>query len=102
MSSFIFSPIGATVNIAATTSTGSVALTSFDSLHETQVRIANAGTVPVFIAFGTSTVTTTAAAGMPIMPGTAEVISVNPRHTHVAAITGSSTATVYFTTGSGA
>jgi hypothetical protein len=97
----VFRPMGATVNLAVTTTSGAQALTTSLNSRE-EVRIVNAGTVIVFIAFGASGVTTTAAAGMPILPGTAETFEVGADETHVAAITASGTATLYATTGRGA
>lgn len=94
-----FQANGATVNLAVTTSTGSVALTGVG--NGGNVRVYNAGSATIFINFGTSTVTATTAAGIPIPSGAIEIYSVGASITHVAAITASSTATAYFTTGQG-
>lgn len=99
----IFSPVGATVNLAATTTTGNVALTA---IHETgigskSVRLYNAGAVAVFVAFGTSAIAAVLATSIPIPPGGVEVFEVSPAVTHVAGITASGTATIYATAGRG-
>lgn len=94
-----FTP-GATVTLAVTTSTGNVALGV--PLIEKQVRIASlAANAAAFIRFGSSTVTA-AVTDVPILPGTVTIFSVGADVTHVAAITGASTATLYFTSGQGA
>lgn len=97
----IFSPIGNTVNVAATTSTGSVALTSAGTIGDATVRVYNAGTVEAFVNFGASGVTAVATTSIPIAPGGTFAFS-KGGNTHAAAITASGSATVYFTTGRGA
>jgi Na+/serine symporter len=97
----VFRPQGATVNLAVTTTTGSVALTASANSSK-EVRLYNRGTVEVFVTFGASTVTATTTTSMPLAPGAAEVFGVASDETHVAAITASGTATLYATTGRGA
>lgn len=99
----MFRPISSTVNIAAGTTTGNVAITSSGtpSPATSEVRFYNSGTVPVFVNFGGSGVTATLAAGMPIAPGATEAFGMEASQTHVAAITASGTATLYITTGDG-
>ena len=92
-----FAPGGPTVSLAATGTTGSVQVQSAAS--STAMRIYNAGTVVVFVACGTSGVVATLAAGMPIAPGTVEVVGCN--QTYVAGITAGTAATVYLTPGNG-
>jgi hypothetical protein len=94
-----FSPVGATVNLTAGTTTGSVALTAFPGNGGADIRVHNAGSVVAFINFGGSTVAATTAAGMPLAASNTAVFSVGPGVTHLAAITASSTAVVYATTG---
>ena len=94
-----FSPIGATVNIAVTTSTGRVALTDNTHLSGDDVRLYNSGSVVVFFAFGNSTIDATVTS-TPLAPGASEVFDAG-RSTHVAAITASGTATLYATSGRG-
>lgn len=97
----VFSPTGSTVNLAVTNSTGSVALPQAGNKGLWNVRVNNLGSATVFINFGTSAVTATTAAGMPITAAAPEVFSVPDGATHVAAITASGTATVYFTASTG-
>lgn len=98
-----FVPAG-TVNIAATTSSANVALSigSNGVGERPQVRVYNAGTTPVFIAFGASAVAATTAVGIPIAPGGPENFTLPFGATHVAAIYGTGSGTVYFTSGFGA
>lgn len=97
----VFQNNGSTVNLSAGTTTGNVALTGVG--NGGTVRVLNTGTVTVFINFGTSSaVTATLAAGIPIPPNTPEAFAVGPTITHMAAITASSTASIYATTGQGA
>lgn len=94
-----FTPAG-TVNVAATTTTASVAL---PLVSRDQVMVTNdAGGSLAFVAFGDSTVTASAATSTPVLPGAAYVFTINPQQTHMAAITGTGTATVYATAGQGA
>ncbi len=98
----LFTPKAAgTVTVAATTSSGStrVAL-SMSGCH--QLRIKNIDTTNVaFINFGGASVTAALATGMPIGAGETVGITVPEEWTHAAAITASSTATVYLTPGNG-
>lgn len=91
-----FSP-GPTVTLAVTTTTGRVALTGTGPSLEVQ----NAGAVTMFVKLGSSSVTA-AVTDYPILPGQSKVIGVDvSTQTHIAAITASSTATLYATTGQG-
>lgn len=54
-----------------------------------------------FIELGTSAAVAVATTGMPVPPGAILVLSRPPGCTHIAAITASSTATLYTTTGDG-
>jgi hypothetical protein len=96
---------GATVSLAAGTSTGRVKLGGQPSAETLiQCRVYNSGTDVAFIRQGDSTVTATVT-DMPIAPGEIEVFTFNlPNSTgglYVAAITASGTPTLYFTTGVG-
>lgn len=95
----------ATVNIAATTSSSRVQVLTSGVIQSTNgthvVRVYNTGSVPVFIEFGNSTVTASTTADAPIAPGSVEPFHVYPYETHVAAITASGSATVYFSPGEG-
>jgi hypothetical protein len=86
---------GATVTVSATTSTAATAITGTAD----QVRIYNAGSALVHVKFGLTGVTATTA-DMPIPSGAIEVFTIGYQ-THVATITPSGTATIYFTRGSG-
>lgn len=92
-----FAPGGPTVSLAATGTTGSVQVQT--SASNTAMRVYNSGAVAVFVACGVSGVIATLAAGMPIAPGTVEVIGCN--QTYVAGITAGTAATVYLTPGNG-
>jgi hypothetical protein len=97
MNALPFTP-GATVSVAATTSTGNVALTG----NGEQLEVQNTGAVTVFVNLGTSAVTA-AVTDYPVLAGQSKLITRNPDgHTYLAAITASGTATVYVTIGRGA
>ena len=99
----LFSPVGATVSLSVTSTTGNVALTSVGTAPVTKsVRVYNAGTATIFVTFGISDVAAVAATSMPIPSGGIETFELSPAVTHAAAITASSTATAYFTSGRGA
>lgn len=89
---------GGTVALSATGTTSRVAV-SVDA-YNPAVRIYNAGTVAVFIVCGDVTVVSTTALGIPIAPGTVEILGCN-KGGYVAGITASGTATLYLTPGSG-
>lgn len=95
-----FSPSGDTVKVAATTTSGSVAL----GAAARTVRVYNAATTLAHISFGVGAAT--AAAGgddsLPMAPGSVEVFAVNTGVSHAAAILPSGTGDVYFTPGDGA
>ena len=87
---------GPTVNLAVTGTTGRV---QFSPSPVRSVRIYNAGTVAAFIVCGEATVVATTAAGIPVAPGSVEVLGCGG--TFVAALTASGTATLYVTPGAG-
>jgi len=88
---------GPTVTLAVTGTTASVQVQATSA--SPAIRIYNAGTVPVFLNCGVSGVTATIAAGLPIAPGTVEVIGSG--QTYCAGISGGTAATVYLTPGAG-
>jgi hypothetical protein len=92
-----FQPGGPTVTLAVTATTAKVQVQP--SGNNKSIRVFNSGTVPVFIACGDSAITATTAAGMPIAPGTVEIIGCTV--THIAGIAASGTASVYLTPGNG-
>lgn len=96
------SPSG-TVTLAVTSVTGNIALPT--AVGDGPVAVTSAvGSTICFISFGSSSITATAPNGTsgsyPILPGTTQVLD-RGNATNVAAITASSTATLYFTTGQG-
>jgi hypothetical protein len=95
----IFTAIGTTKNLAVTATTGRVGLPVLTESRS--VRIWNSGAVPVFVEFGNSAVEAAVATSMPIPAGAVEWHEIGGAVTHVAGITSSGTATVYFTEGKG-
>jgi len=98
-----FTP-GATATLSATTSSSNAALSNQAAAQNVggqQCRIAApAGGSIAFIKFGTSSVTA-AVTDTPILPGSVEMFTIPANATHVAVITGTSTQTLYVTTGYG-
>lgn len=90
----------ATVNISVSATSQSVLLGS-----PTQVRVMNDGTATVWIAFGASSVTTTATTGFPVPAGAIEVLTVpyplGSAPIYAAAIAAAASGKVYFTPGAG-
>ncbi len=95
-----FNPI-ATVTLAATATSGRVALPGPTRIQQRTLRVAVIGAEAAFLAFGDSAVTATTAASMPVLPGVVEVFSMVPGYTHVAAITATGNVTVSLTIGEG-
>jgi hypothetical protein len=89
-----FTPVGQTVNIAATPTTARVQVRT--SASSKYVMVYNSGTVPAFISCGDVTVLAVATTSLPIGAGGTLVIGCAQQY--VAAVT-STTATVYFTPG---
>ncbi len=81
-----------TVSISATTSS---ARSAYSNGSYAEVLIYNTGTVPVFVQSGDSTVAATTSSTV-VPAGTNAIYLRNPNDTHLAAITASGTATVYF------
>lgn len=92
-----FTP-GTTVSLAVTSATGRVALPT--QAGDQIVVNAPAANSLAFIEFGDSTVEA-AVTDYPILPGTVQTLTVPRGVTYVAAITATSTATLYFTRGDG-
>ncbi len=93
----VFTPIGATVNVAGTTSTGNVAIGT-PMTGGRVVQVFNAGAVAAFVEVGASGITAAATTSMPIGPGGTDYFDIG-NATHMAVITASSTAVVYATPG---
>ena len=97
-----FTKAAATVNVAATSTTGNVSLGALPSPDGGTVRVYNAGPNTAFIEFGISTIEAVAATSVPVPSGAIETFSRGPSVTHMAAICAASqTATVYATPGNG-
>ena len=91
----VFSP-GATVSISCSTTSASATIATGFSV----MRLTNVGSVPVFVRWGTGT-QTAVATDFPV-PANSSVVVAKPFDVvTVAAITGSSTATLYVTVGEG-
>lgn len=92
-----FAPVDrATYTISVTTSNTATTLTQAPTGQQFQVMLYNAGSVVVFVRFGDVATT----ADIPIAPGATTVLTSSAGQT-MGAITGSSTATLYATVGSG-
>lgn len=89
--------VGKTVTLSATTSNTPVTI----QVAYGQLRVYNAGSVPVFFRTGIGAQTAVAASDMPIAPGTVECFTVGPDHTGAAGICASGSATLYLTPGFG-
>ena len=90
---------GPTVSLAVTGTTSRVAIALNE--YNPNIRLYNSGTVAVFITCGDVTVVATTAAGMPVAPGTVEVISCSGTTAYVAGISAGTAATLYLTPGNG-
>lgn len=67
----------------------------------TNIELQNVGANTVFVEFGTSSVTAAVATGYPILSGQSKIITVPNTTTSIAAITGTSTSTLYVSIGKG-
>lgn len=99
MITFIAKTAG-TVNLVAGPATGTVSAPV--GLRPSAVRVFNSGTVVVFIEFSSTggPVAATSTLSMPIAPGGSDLFE-KGMNDIVTAITGSGTATIYFTPGDG-
>ncbi len=95
-----FTASGPTVSLAVTATTGRVLTQPTTSAVAPHLRLFNSGTAVVFIACGDVTVTAAVASSMPVAAGTVEIIRCPTAH-YVAGITGTGTATLYVTPGTG-
>lgn len=93
-----FTPGGPTATLAVTGTTGRVAITRGFS-EQVMVTVV-AGSQIAFVKFGDNTVVATTA-DTPVLPGTYRIFSVPADATNIAAITSTSTATLYATPGNG-
>jgi len=88
---------GPTVTLAVTGATARVQVQATSA--SPAIRVYNSGTVAVFLNCGDAAVVATVAAGMPVAPGTVEVVGSG--QTYCAGISGGTAATVYLTPGAG-
>jgi hypothetical protein len=87
------SPIFDTESVSVSTTTASATL----GFASDQVLLTNAGATICFVKIGTGAVTATVAAGLPVLPGQKIVVSKDNLALTVAAITATSTTTLYAT-----
>jgi hypothetical protein len=92
-----FRQFGANTTISASTTTAGGALARVANQVAT---VCNVGSVTIFVKFGAGSQTATNA-DMAVAPNTVRVFQLVETDTHVAAITASSTATVYVGVGDG-
>jgi len=103
-----FTKTGNTVTFTAATSAPTPVQAVSDSLGGNQYRVINAGSVIVFLGYGTTSsdasnnavTVSTSAPSFPLLPGTDEILTFMP-NAYFTAVTGSSTATIYVTPGDG-
>ena len=103
-----FTKLGNTVAFTAATTAPTPVQAASTTLGGNQYRIINAGTVTVFLGYGTTaaeastaaTVVTTSGAAIPLLPGTDEILSFVP-NAYFTGITSANTAVVYITAGDG-
>lgn len=91
----VFSP-RATTTLSATTVSSNVTVSSSSN----NVMISNAGSVTVFIKFGSDSSVTATTGDLPVLGGTVQVFSKGGT-SYIAGITGTGSATVYVTGGDG-
>lgn len=89
--------LGLTKNISVTTSTAEITISGSPQ----QLVLTNTGTVVCFVRWGVGTQTAVATTDLPILPGSASVVSCPGSTTNVAAITASGSTTLYVTPGNG-
>lgn len=94
----IFTPIGTTKNVSASSTTGNVELPIGG---DRSVRVYNSLSERVYIDFGGSTIEAAVATSLPLGPGAVEYFQLGKSVTHMAAITGAGSGTVYATEGQG-
>lgn len=91
-----------TVTISCTTSSAATALATIAAVQaQVQLEVTNAGTGVIFLETGSSLVASVVASGYPILAGQTKIITVGPRVTHIACISGSGTHTLYVSVGQG-
>lgn len=98
----IMVPPAATSTVSVTNSSAASALVTNGAGEIRNVELSNAGAQTVFVEFcPSSTCTATVAAGYPILANQTKVVTIKGGITHIAALTSSSTSTLYVTVGVG-
>ena len=103
-----FTKTGNTVTFTATTSAPTPVQAVSDSLGGNQYRVINAGSVIVFLGYGTTTgdasnnavAVTTSQPSFPLLPGTDEILTFTP-NAYFTGVTSANTAVIYVTPGDG-
>ena len=103
-----FTKTGNTVTFTASTSAPTAVQAVSTTLGGNQYRVINAGTVTVFLGYGTTasdasnnaTVVTSTGPAYPLLAGTDEILTFQP-NAYFTGITSSNTAAVYITPGDG-
>lgn len=103
-----FTKTGNTVVFTAAATAPTAVQCSSSTLGGNQYRVINAGTVTVFLGYGTSTsdasnnavVVTSSGTSFPLLAGTDEILTFVP-NAYFTGVTSSGTATVYITPGDG-
>lgn len=94
---------GTTASLSVTATTGAMEIPApaggLASTLRRQVRLYNEGANPCFVVFGVTGVTAVAGAGVGIAPGQAEIFTVLPGQTHLAAICRATLTTTLVVTG---
>lgn len=99
MRAFYASPTG-TISVTAGTSSATTLLEDRTAYYSSHVRVVNASSEIIFIAFGGLSVTATTTAGIPILPSEVDIFSLTGPY--VAVIASSAvTGPIYFTPGEG-
>ena len=96
-----FTPLGALVTLAVTTSTDRADITDHPLLGGGSCLVANDGANTAFVIFGGSAVDATVTNGVPVLAGKSRLFGMGPQVTHAAAICASGTANLHFVTGRG-
>ena len=96
-----FNPAAATVNVAVTATSASVALPAAADYADT-LRLVNVGTQTIFVevSSGAAAATATSASSLPMLPNTELVIEA-PRSKFVSAVAAATGSTLYATAGIG-
>ena len=108
MSTNAFTKLGNTVAFLANTAAPTAVQCVSTTLGGNQYRIINAGTVTVFLGYGSTAseantnaaVVTSSGGAIPLLPGTDEILSFVP-NAYFTGVTAANTAAVYITAGDG-